>query len=105
MTTKNIATKNLQDKFLYDLINSNKTVELNLINGLVISCKLEKFDNFSLLINYNNSLTLVYKHSISFISYTKILQSKGLIKSYRRDPIFPKPNIPTVFLYNSLPLS
>ena len=72
----NIATKNLQDKFLYDLINSNKTVELNLINGLVISCKLEKFDNFSLLINYNNSLTLVYKHSISFISYKNLRKKK-----------------------------
>ena len=72
MTNKDIVTKNLQDKFLYDLINSKKTVELNLINGLVVICKIEKFDNFSLLINNNNSLTLVYKHSISFISYKNL---------------------------------
>ena len=68
MTAKNEVYKNLQDKYLSDLINSNKILEINLINGLVLTCKLEKFDNFSLLIKYNNNPTLVYKHSISYIS-------------------------------------
>ena len=69
MTTKNTITKNLQDQFLYDLVNSKRSIELNLVNGLVLPCKLEKYDNFSLLINYNNALTLVYKHSVSYISF------------------------------------
>lgn len=68
MTNKKLENKSLQDKFLNDLINDKKTLDINLINGLVLSCKLEKFDNFSLLINYNKISTLVYKHSISFIS-------------------------------------
>ena len=68
MKNKKLENKSLQDKFLNDLIDNKKTLDINLINGLVLSCKLEKFDNFSLLINYNNMATLVYKHSISFIS-------------------------------------
>ena len=68
MTNKKLENKSLQDKFLNGLINDKKTLEINLINGLVLSCKLEKFDNFSLLINHNNMATLVYKHSISSIS-------------------------------------
>ena len=68
MINKKLENKSLQDKFLNDLINDKKTLDINLINGLVLSCKLEKFDNFSLLINYNKISTLVYKHSISFIS-------------------------------------
>ena len=76
MTTKYTVKKNLQDQFLHDLINNKNTLELNLINGLVLSCKLEKFDNFSLLIKYNNSLTLVYKHSISFISFKNLKKKK-----------------------------
>ena len=67
MTDKKLVDKNLQDKYLNELINNNKILEINLINGLVLTCKLEKFDNFSLLIKYNNNLTLVYKHSISYI--------------------------------------
>ena len=67
MTEKNEVYKNLQDKFFFDIINRKKTVEINLINGLIINCKLVKFDNFSILIEYNNNLTLVYKHSISNI--------------------------------------
>ena len=68
MTDKKIEFKNLQDKYLNNLINNKKSVDINLINGLVLTCKIEKFDNFSLLINYNSSSTLVYKHSISYIS-------------------------------------
>jgi RNA chaperone Hfq len=63
-----MTVKNLQDKYLNELVANKKTVEINLINGLLLICKIEKFDNFSLQINYNNSITLVYKHAISYIS-------------------------------------
>ena len=68
MQIKKVEHKNLQDKYLYELIENKNTIELNLINGLTLTCKLVKFDNFSLLINYNNNTSLVYKHSISFIT-------------------------------------
>ena len=63
-----MTIKNLQDKYLNELVANKKIVEINLINGLILICKIEKFDNFSLQINYNNGVTLVYKHAISYIS-------------------------------------
>ena len=76
MTNKKAEHKNLQDKYLNELIINNKILEINLINGLVLTCKLEKFDNFSLLIKYNNNPTLVYKHSISYISQKILKKNK-----------------------------
>ena len=68
--------KNLQDNYLNDVIKNKEVVEINLINGVILTAKLVKFDNFSILINYNNNLTLLYKHSISYISSKKIKKNK-----------------------------
>ena len=68
MVDKKVEHKSLQDKYLNDLKVNKKTIDVNLVNGLILTCKLEKFDNFSLLINYNSNSTLVYKHAISYIS-------------------------------------
>ena len=68
MPNKQAEYKSLQDKYLQDLILNKNTLDINLINGIILTCKLEKFDNFSLLISYNNSSTLVYKHAISYIT-------------------------------------
>ena len=68
MPNKQVEHKSLQDKYLQELTMNKKTLDINLINGLILTCKLEKFDNFSLLISYNNSSTLVYKHAISYIT-------------------------------------
>ena len=75
MPNKQPEHKSLQDKHLQELIMNKKTLDINLINGLILTCKLEKFDNFSLLISYNNSSTLVYKHAISFITL-KVFKKK-----------------------------
>ena len=76
MTIKIHDHKNLQDKYLNELVHEKKTIDINLINGLVLTCKLEKFDNFSLLINYNNTSTLVYKHAISYINIKNLKKKK-----------------------------
>ena len=68
--------KNLQDNYLNDVIKNKEVVEINLINGLILTAKIVKFDNFSILINYNNNLTLLYKHSISYISSKNIKKNK-----------------------------
>ena len=67
MVDKKVEYKSLQDKYLNDLKVNKKTIDVNLVNGLILTCKLEKFDNFSLLVSYNNNSTLVYKHAISYI--------------------------------------
>ena len=62
--TKN---KNLQDKFLRDLIKKNTLTEINLLNGLILLGKISNFDNFSIEISEKKNNTLIYKHAIAYI--------------------------------------
>ena len=57
----------VQETFLNALMKTKKNVEINLINGIVLKCKIISSDNFSILIDTNNKKLLVYKHSIAFI--------------------------------------
>ena len=57
----------VQETFLNALMKTKKNVEINLINGIVLKCKIISSDNFSILIDTNNKKSLVYKHSIAFI--------------------------------------
>ena len=57
----------IQNLFLDKLKDSKKVVELHLINGILLKCKILKVDNFSLLVDINNKNALIYKHSIAYI--------------------------------------
>ena len=57
----------VQETFLNALMKTKKNVEINLINGIILKCKIISSDNFSILIDTNNKKSLVYKHSIAFI--------------------------------------
>ena len=63
--------KNLQDNYLHDLIKNKALTDINLVNGLILTGKVLKFDNFSILIEQNNKAVLIYKHSISLFSLKK----------------------------------
>ena len=57
----------IQDNFLEEIKKSRKTIEIFLINGLILKCKIINSDNFSLLIDIKNKKALIYKHSIAYI--------------------------------------
>ena len=57
----------IQDNFLKEIKKSRKTIEIFLINGLILKCKIINSDNFSLLIDLKNKKALIYKHSIAYI--------------------------------------
>ena len=57
----------IQDNYLDDIRKSKKSVEIFLINGLILKCKIINSDNFSLLIDLKNKKALIYKHSIAYI--------------------------------------
>ena len=40
MPSKQAEYKSLQDKYLHELIMNKKTLDINLINGLILTCKL-----------------------------------------------------------------
>ena len=57
----------VQNVFLENIKESKKVVEIHLINGIILKCKILNIDNFSLLVDLNNKKTLIYKHSIAYI--------------------------------------
>jgi host factor-I protein len=57
----------IQNVFLEKIKESKKVVEIHLINGILLKCKILNMDNFSLLVDLNNKKSLIYKHSIAYI--------------------------------------
>ena len=57
----------VQNVFLENTKESKKVVEIHLINGVILKCKILNMDNFSLLVDLNNKKSLIYKHSIAYI--------------------------------------
>ena len=57
----------VQNVFLENVKESKKVVEIHLINGILLKCKILNMDNFSLLVDLNNKKSLIYKHSIAYI--------------------------------------
>ena len=57
----------IQNIFLENIKETKKVIEIHLINGLILKCKILNMDNFSLLVDLNNKKSLIYKHSIAYI--------------------------------------
>ena len=64
---KNDKILPIQNTFLENIKESKKVVEIHLINGILLKCKILNMDNFSLLVDLNNKKSLIYKHSIAYI--------------------------------------
>ena len=65
--SKQDKTLPIQNVFLDNAKVSKKVVEIHLINGILLKCKILNIDNFSLLVDLNNKKSLIYKHSIAYI--------------------------------------
>ena len=57
----------IQNVFLENIKEKKKSVEIHLVNGIILKCKILNMDNFSLLVDLNNKKSLIYKHSIAYI--------------------------------------
>ena len=57
----------IQNVFLENIKETKKSVEIHLVNGIILKCKILNMDNFSLLVDLNNKKSLIYKHSIAYI--------------------------------------
>ena len=64
---KNDKILPVQNTFLESIKESKKVVEIHLINGILLKCKILNVDNFSLLVEINSKKSLIYKHSIAYI--------------------------------------
>ena len=60
-------SRNLQEIFLNNVRKSRSAVTVFLVNGVKLQGNITWFDNFSILLNRDQHVQLVYKHAISTI--------------------------------------
>ena len=65
--SKNGKVLSIQSTFLESIKESKKVIEIHLINGVLLKCKVLNVDNFSLLVEINRKKSLIYKHCIAYI--------------------------------------
>jgi len=58
---------NIQDQLLYLARKENAPVKIFLLKGLQLSGKIVAYDMYSILLESNNRLQLIFKHAISTI--------------------------------------
>ncbi len=58
---------NLQDSFLNQIRKENLPVTIYLFNGFQLKGLVRGFDNFTVIIEFENRQQMVYKHAISTV--------------------------------------
>ncbi len=62
------SKKGIQDEFLSNAKSSKKELTFYLVNGLPIKGKVKGYDNFTVKVDKEGKILLIYKHAISTIS-------------------------------------
>ena len=65
--------QNLQDAFLNSVRKSKVPVTIFLINGVKLQGVITWFDNYSVLLKRDGHIQLIYKHAISTIMPSSVL--------------------------------
>lgn len=71
---------NLQDNFLNQVRKDNVPVTVYLVNGFQLKGFVKGFDNFTVIIEFENKQQLVYKHAISTVT-----PSRAIFHSFSRE--------------------
>lgn len=66
---------NLQDTFLNQVRKENVGVTIYLVNGFQLKGTVKGFDNFTVVLESDGKLLLIYKHAISTITPAKNLSN------------------------------
>jgi host factor-I protein len=70
---------NLQDVFLNRVRKENVSITVFLINGYQLRGYVKGFDNYIIILDTDGKQQLIYKHAISTIVPTKVLNVSGKI--------------------------
>lgn len=67
----NKQQSNLQDIFLNNARRNRLQITIHLMNGFQLKGFVKGFDNFTVILEFDNKQMLIYKHSISTITPIK----------------------------------
>lgn len=66
---KNRAKLSLQEQLLQEAVQIRQNITLILLKGFHVNGTIREYDNFSILIEFEDTQHLVYKHAISTIRF------------------------------------
>lgn len=69
----NKTNNNIQDIFLNNARKNQINLTVHLLNGFQIKGTVKGFDNFTVILDCDGSMMLIYKHSISTITPEKAI--------------------------------
>jgi len=61
-------TINIQDGFLFQSLKESRLMEFELVTGRKLTGRLKRFDRFAVVVEFEGTEILVYKHAISTVS-------------------------------------
>lgn len=67
----NNSTISLQDSFLNTLRKERVPVSIYLVNGIKLQGRIDAFDNYVVMLKYEDNTQMVFKHSISTVAPTR----------------------------------
>jgi host factor-I protein len=76
---------NLQDSFLNQIRKENVAVTVYLVNGFQLKGYVRGFDNFTIIMENDGKQQCVYKHAISTITPSRIINHSFTAESNKKD--------------------
>lgn len=67
----NNSITSLQDSFLNALRKERVPVSIYLVNGIKLQGRIDAFDNYVVMLKYEENTQMVFKHSISTVAPTR----------------------------------
>lgn len=77
---------NLQDAYLGQLKKENQVAVVYLVNGFQLKGLIKGFDNFTVFLDNEGKIQMVYKHAITTISPVKAISLGFLSEAFKSVP-------------------
>lgn len=81
---------NLQDLFLNQAKKERVGVTVYLVNGVQLKGMVKGFDNFTIFLEYEGKLQLVYKHAVTTVSPLRPLSINIFAEAWKEEGTHPK---------------
>ncbi|MBI2266006.1 MAG: RNA chaperone Hfq [Armatimonadetes bacterium] len=74
---------NLQDIFLHQIKKENVPVTIYLVNGVQLRGSVRGYDNFTVFLEFEGKVQLVYKHAVTTISPARPLAVNVFAEAFK----------------------
>jgi host factor-I protein len=95
---------NLQDAYLGQLKKDNLLVVVYLVNGFQLKGSIKGFDNFTIFLENEGKIQMVYKHSVTTINPIKSISMSFLSDAFKTTGAAPREGAPAPAVKREMPI-